>query len=413
MAWRIALLHYTAPPIVGGVEAVLGAHARLFADAGHDVRIIAARGRSRDPRVELVKIPLADSRQARVVAIRRALAAGHTPPDFRRVAGELARDLAAALREVDLLIVHNVGSMSFNLPLVAALREISAHPGAPAVVMWTHDVAAAMPAYVGELHDGWPWDLIRSPWPGATWVAVSEARRRDLAGATGLEPSTIRVVPNGVDVPETLRLHPTTRRFVSAHGLLSSGPIILTPSRITPRKNLELALRVIAEVRLAAPGARLVVTGALDPHDPGSHAYRQRLLDLAESLAITAATTFLSDHVRGRQTGAIVSDLYRIADVLLLPSLDEGFGLTMLEAAIVRLPIVCADIPALREVAPAGATFFGADATPSDVARVLWARLAADEVYRLAVRTRTTLSWPAVYATRIEPLLSELLDAPS
>jgi len=40
----IALIHHSAPPIVGGVESVIGHHARLMADAGHDVRIVAARG---------------------------------------------------------------------------------------------------------------------------------------------------------------------------------------------------------------------------------------------------------------------------------------------------------------------------------------------------------------------------------
>ncbi len=395
--------------MVGGVEAVLGAHARLFADAGHDVRIVAGRGRSTDPRVELVRIPLADSRRARVVGIRRALASGRIPPDFRRLQSEVARDLEAALRDVDLLIVHNVASFHFNLPLVAALREISARPGAPVMVAWTHDVAAAMPGYVGDLHDGWPWDLIRSPWPGVTWVAVSETRRRDLVRVSGLAPGTVRVIPNGIDVADRLGLHPTTRRFVDDRDLRGSGPILLTPSRITPRKNLELALQVTAELRVDSPEVRLVVTGALDPHDPGSRAYREHLRVMADSLAVTAATSFLSDHVRGRGAADVVRDLYRIADVLFLPSRDEGFGLTILEAAIARLPIVCADIPAFRELASTGATFFDLGASPGEIARLVRERLAADSMHRLALRTRTQFAWPAVYSTWIEPLVAELL----
>ncbi len=410
MAWRIALLHYSAPPAVGGVETVLDAHARLFADAGHDVRIIVGRGRPTDPRVELVRIPLADSRHARVVGIRRALASGCTPPDFQRLTGELARDLAAAVRDVDLLIVHNVGSLHFNLPLTAALHEISAKPGAPVVVAWTHDVAAAMPSYVGDFHPGWPWDLVRGPWPGATWVAVSETRRSDLARVSGLVRGAIRVIPNGIHIADNLRLHSTTRRLIDDHDLQGSGPILFTPSRMTPRKNLEFALHVIAELQVAGPATRLVITGALDPHDPGSRAYRERLRDLAELLAVTGSTIFLSDYVGGREAAAVVRDFYRYSDVLFLPSHNEGFGLTILEAAIARLPIVCADIPALREIAPTGATFFDLGAAPSEVARLVEERLAGDAMHQLAVRTRTQLSWPAVYATWMRPLVSELLD---
>jgi hypothetical protein len=51
---KIALLHYSAPPIVGGVESVLGQHARLMADAGHAVRVVAARGGLPDPRLRLI-----------------------------------------------------------------------------------------------------------------------------------------------------------------------------------------------------------------------------------------------------------------------------------------------------------------------------------------------------------------------
>ena len=395
--------------MVGGVEAVLGAHARLFADAGHDVRIVAGRGRSTDPRVELVRIPLADSRQTRVAVIRRELASGHIPSDFRHLQGEVTRDLEAAVRGVDLLIVHNVASLHFNLPLVAALREISARPGAPRMVAWTHDVAAAMPGYVGDLHEGWPWDLIRSPWPGVTLVAVSGARRDDLARVSGAAPGAIRVIPNGIGIADSLGLHATTRRLVDDRGLGGAGPILLTPSRMTPRKNLELALHVLSELRVESPDARLVVTGALDPHDSASPAYRDQLRVMADSLAVTAATTILSDHVRGREAAAVVRDLYRVADVLLLPSHNEGFGLTVLEAAIARLPIVCADIPALRETATTGATFFDLGAPPREVARLVSERLAADTMHRLTVRTRTQLAWPAVYATWIEPLVAELL----
>ena len=47
---RVALLHYAAPPVIGGVESVVGQHARLMADAGHQVCIVAGRGERTDPR---------------------------------------------------------------------------------------------------------------------------------------------------------------------------------------------------------------------------------------------------------------------------------------------------------------------------------------------------------------------------
>ena len=67
---NIAILHYSVPPIVGGVESVIAHHARLMSANGHAVRLIAARGDSMNDQIRLIVIPHADSRHARVTAIK-------------------------------------------------------------------------------------------------------------------------------------------------------------------------------------------------------------------------------------------------------------------------------------------------------------------------------------------------------
>ena len=92
----------------------------------------------------------------------------------------------------------------------------------------------------------------------------------------------------------------------------------------------------------------------------------------------------------------MVSDLYRLADILFIPSRDEGFGLPLLEAAITRLPMVCTDSPALREVAGDAAVYVGADDDPADVAARILRRLDGDPTARLATAVRTGYRWDAV-----------------
>ena len=66
---RIALLHYSSPPIVGGVESVLAHHARLLANDGHEVTILAGRGENYDQRIPVQILPRLDSRHAEVMEV--------------------------------------------------------------------------------------------------------------------------------------------------------------------------------------------------------------------------------------------------------------------------------------------------------------------------------------------------------
>jgi glycosyltransferase involved in cell wall biosynthesis len=102
----------------------------------------------------------------------------------------------------------------------------------------------------------------------------------------------------------------------------------------------------------------------------------------------------------------MMDDLYHLADILFLPSRDEGFGLPILEAAVDRLPIVCAGLPALREIAGGAATYIEPDDEPVGIARMILERLEADPLGRFAREIRSNYSWEAVYRERIAPLLA-------
>ena len=72
-----------------------------------------------------------------------------------------------------------------------------------------------------------------------------------------------------------------------------------------------------------------------------------------------------------------------------------------------RLPIFCADIPPLRELAGSLATYFSPDAIPQQVAVQIAAYLADDPNYAMRVRVRSAYTWQGVYAQRIAPLLEK------
>ncbi len=388
---------------MGGVENVLAQQARLMRQAGHTVRIIAARGAAQ-PHIEYVSLPLIDSRHPRVLAVKAELDRGRVPADFEPLVAEIERDLQTALIDVDILIAHNVCSLNKNLALTTAIQRLTQHADRLRVILWHHDLAWTTPRYRSELHDGYPWDLLRTDW-GARHVVVSDLRQRELADLMHLPLESIAVIPNGVDVAAFYKLEATTRDLIDRLDLLAAAPILLLPVRITPRKNIELALRALAVVRHSYPQACLVVTGPLGPHNPANVEYFAKLTALRAELNLSGAAHFLAELIDGYLPDEVIADFYRLADALFMPSREEGFGIPIIEAAFSHLPIFCSDIAPLRALGRDDVTTFSPEADPAKVAALLVDYFRRDGVSRWAMRARGTFSWARVYTQYIVPLL--------
>ena len=231
---KIDILHYSAPPVVGGVESVIGQHARLMNAAGHSVRLLVGRGESNDPRTPVIDIPLVDSRHPRILEAKRLLDQGRLPEDFDALTGELASRLQEIINQTDILIAHNVCSLHKNLALTAALHRLGRNSSSLHTILWHHDLAWTTPRYRSELHDGYPWDLLRQDWPFATQVVVSELRRQELSDLINVPASRVVVVPNGLDIRQFLKLEDQTFDFIRQLDLLAAAPLLLLPVRITP-----------------------------------------------------------------------------------------------------------------------------------------------------------------------------------
>ncbi|MBN1439544.1 MAG: glycosyltransferase family 4 protein [Anaerolineales bacterium] len=404
---RIVLLHHSAPPVIGGVESVLGHHARLMSAAGHSVRIVAARGASANPDIEFLRLPLVDSLDPEILAAKRELDAGRVPPGFASLSDRLSGLLRSAASGFDLLIAHNVCSLNKNLVLTDALYRIYRTADFPRLILWHHDLAWATPRYRSELHPGRPWDLLRDPWPGAVHACVSALRRRELSHLNGIPPERIRVVPNGIPVEAFLNLGERTIGIVRGLNLFQADPLLLLPVRITPRKNLEFAVRTLAALRASQPAAVMVVTGPLGAHNPNNRDYLRRLIALRQSLGLEDAFHFLAETEARELPDSVIADLYRLADALFLPSREEGFGIPILEAGISRRPVFCSDLPTLRELGSGSATFFPPDDDPERVASLIRGRLQDDPVHRLSASVRTGFRWEQIFEESIAPLLRQ------
>ncbi len=411
-AGRVTIVHYAAPPVVGGVEVTIFHHARGLQERGYKVTVVAGRGEPFHPAVELRLIPEVDSRHPDVLTVGQALAKGEVPPLFHVLREQLRERLRPICQASDVVLVHNAITLHKNLPLTAALYDL-AEANISRFVAWCHDFAWQDDLYIPEMHPGYPWDLLRTPWPRVRYVVVSEHRQRQLAELLALPAEAIAVVPPGVDVAAFFKWEPATQRLVHRLGLLDVEPLLLLPARVTRRKNIEFAIRVLAALREEMPDAALVVTGPPGPHNPANQAYLQALRDLSAQLCVQERVYFLyeygSDGSPLYVTDAMMSDLYHLADVLLFPSKREGFGIPVLEAGLARLPIFAADIPPVRESAGEWAVRFDPDGDPRTVAQAIAERLATDPLYQMRRRVLRFYTWERIMETKILPLLQELI----
>jgi len=402
---NISLIHYAAPPIVGGVETVIARQAQLLTRAGHKVQILAGRGETWDASIPVNIIPCIDSRHPEVLKNKVILDKGKIPEDFSSLIEKIQNELLRFLEGEDVIILHNVASLHKNLALTAALHNIQKSKLTTRFIIWHHDLAWTSSRYKAEMHDGWPWDLLRQPWGGAKQVTVSKARRKELTALSGLDPDEITVVSAGLDIADFLNLNSRTLAVLDKINILLSDPILLAPVRITRRKNLKMAIRICAELVSEFPRTTLMITGPPGAHNPHNLEYMKELQALRKQLRIEKSVHLLAEFMPEGLPDVCISDFYRIADALLITSKEEGFGIPILEAGLSSLPIFCTDLPPLRALAGKYATYFSPAENPKRVSKQIIHRLHNDPAYQLKVRVRHKYTWTAVYHRQIAPLL--------
>jgi mannosylglucosylglycerate synthase len=409
---RIVSLHYTAPPVIGGVEAVIRAHARCLLGTGHTVVVIAGEGAGEAlaQGADFVGIPELASQHPVVRAVSAELEQGRVPAIFEALTMELAGRLRPLLQPADWVVVHNVFTKHFNLPLTAALHRLLDRGGMGRCIAWCHDFSWTSPHSRSKLHSGYPWDLLKTYRSDVAYVTVSQRRQRELAGLLHCPADRIRVIYNGVDPGELLGLSAEGQSLADGFDLGESDLVMLMPVRVTQAKNIEYALRVVEALKSRGLRPRLIVTGPPDPHDAQNLAYYHSLLELRRQLGIEHEARFVCE--TGRRPDQlrlvdprVVGDLFRVSDVLFMPSHREGFGMPVVEAGLAGLGVFCAAVPAAEELGGEDVTLFSADDAPVDVAARLvdWAE--SNAVHRLRRRVRQTLTWDRLFQRDILPWL--------
>jgi glycosyltransferase involved in cell wall biosynthesis len=218
-------------------------------------------------------------------------------------------------------------------------------------------------------------------------ITVSESSREELVRLLRIPDRRIDVVPNGLGATTA---HGPAEAWVPEGA--AGRPVVLSVATRLPHKNLG-ALVEAAALMPAGERPAFVLAGGVTKLDAELVAQAGRL-GVADDVVLAPWLP-----------PAKLEGLYAAASCLALPTLYEGFGMPVLEAMARGVPVACADLPVLREVAGPAARFFD-PRDPESIARALRELLASEperERLRAAGYERTArYTWEAAAEATLE-----------
>ena len=314
----------------GGPSKACFEMARALARRGHEVSVFTTNQGHPGP----LDVPLHEPIERDGVTVRHFPV---SPPRFWGTSPPMARALRDAIPRADVVHLHSL----YLFHCRAAGRACS-RSGVPYVVQ-PH---GALDPYLFRRHrlrkrlmEVWFQDAVTRGAGAIQFTTEEEMRlaRPYIFGTRGV----VAPIGLGLDEYDTAALR---GRFRAAHPRVGDRPVVLFLGRLNFKKGIDILVRAFSEAIRAVPEAHLVIAGpdgglrARTEAWIGSHGLRER--------------STLLDMVTGPEKLALLAD----ADLFVLPSWSENFGIAVIEAMACSLPVVVSDrVNLWREVAGAGA----------------------------------------------------------
>jgi glycogen synthase len=347
---KILMLSWEYPPVVvGGLGRHVHALARHLTALGHEVVVLCRHEAGTDALTH----PTSDTVVEGVRLLR------------------VAEDPTHLLFEKDLVawtLAMGHGMIRAGLGLLGGWRPdvVHAHDWLvthPAITLAEHagvPLVATLHATEAGRHGGWLSQRLNQQVHSAEWwlanradalITCSSAMRAEVAYLFEVEPDEITVIHNGIE-PRGWRASPALVRAARDTYSPSGAPLIVYFGRLEWEKGVQDVLAALPRLRRAHPGARLVVAGQ------GVQA--AALVEQARKLRVRRSVDFVG-HLPDRSLVACLA----AADVVVLPSRYEPFGIAALEAAAAGAPLVASTAGGLAELVVDGET--GLSIEPGDV----------------------------------------------
>ncbi len=211
-------------------------------------------------------------------------------------------------------------------------------------------------------------------------VAATARDQEQMVGLYGAKPLKMHIIPCGVDLS---LFHPHDKRLAREQiGIEPDTKMVLFVGRMEPLKGIDDLLRAIAHIlddhAMPCNSVTLSIVGGSAEDDPDQiNAEMARLMQMRDELGLNEMVTFL-----GAQGQDLLPLYYSAADVVVMPSHYESFGMVALEAMACGTPVVASDVGGLSYTVEDGVTgFLVPDRDPKALADSI-CDILNDEVFR-------------------------------
>ena len=339
------------PPHLGGMENCAAQIAEGFVDKGYSVSVYTS---------DIGYSQTVDISSKPQVHYLRSIEFAHTPIIFT-----LFFRLLTLPRHS---LIHLHVSQAFSPEIVYLISKLR---GIPYIAHIHLDVDPSGP--FGFLLRPYKKNFLKRVLNSATKIiCLSESQKELIASKYGLPLGSIVVIPNGV----------AEEYFAGKRTSQNPVPRLLFVGRLAAQKNLSLLVEAFAQMQVSA---------FLDIVGEGEE--REKVETLIQKYELQNVK------LHGRKIGKELIELYKSADIFVLPSLKEGISLAMLEALAAGLPVVASDGPEIRQILDDCGILIH-DPTPTNYAEALDMLLSDKNTLRklstLAVKKARSYSWESV-----------------
>lgn len=300
------------------------------------------------PGVELVQLPYFSPK------LRKQL-------DESDIVEQLSAAIHSALQGIDVVIAHDlIYQPGLSATCDAALSVAQSTPTTK-WLHWIHSATSLVELF--EANDKTPGAGQRiASWPNAYPICFNHLSKIRIADNFQCSESQVKVVPHPIDIVKFLALSEFTAELYNAAQLHQADFITTLPVRLDRGKQVEWAVKIMAQLKLGGDSVRLIV---MDFHsqDQEKSAYREEIKMIAQDWGLDKTDfIFLSEYdEKSKRTSphSIVSELLRLSNLFILASRSESYSLSAQEAAIAgNLLVLNDDFTPMREIYGENALYF-------------------------------------------------------